>query len=262
MRSMRLLVALIAILPAVVPSGCGSPKPPAPAVATKPSKPEKLASRPATWLQISPWNVEVELGAVVVFALRGFDNHDFEVKVRPAWSATRGTIDRSGRLLAPAKKGISVVTAEDGISGLKAYTVVYVGQEPLLPPQDPESKPKPEPEPKPVTRPQTDPKPAMTQPTRPVAAKKMVLLRWKVGGKGFRRRVVCSVACYAEGSRWVKLFAVADNGRMSLLQSRFAKAGTISNFSVDFPRAEVKWLEVRLYDRRNRLIARERRAAR
>ncbi len=252
---MRAALVTIMLL-TVLPSGCGRPKPTRPRVVTKPAKPAKTASRPATWLQMSPRNVEVQPGQTASFALRGFDNYDREVKVRPVWSATRGSIDASGKLSAPLKKGISVVTAEDGISGLKAYTVVYVGQEPLPTPHDPEPKPKPKPAPQ--TKQQPHPKPAVAP---PAARKEMVLLSWQVSGKGFRRRVVCSVACYAESSRWVKLFAVAGNGRMKLLQSRFARAGTASNFKADFLRSEVKGLEVRLYDKRNRLLARESRPA-
>jgi len=284
MRSATLIPAMVALssrrrlaavlLVAAIAPGCNgararNPEAAPPPQAREPSGPEIPAERKATWLRISPRNTDVAPGASIKFELAGYDNHDREVTVAPGWAATRGTIGPGGEFVAPLKKGVAVVTAEDAISGLKAFAVVHVDPDPRPTaqsekPREPEKPRGSETDPAvpgiaekpPVGTEKTGPKPGESPPAA------MTITAWRVSGKGRRYRLECAAVCRAKAARWVKLFAVSRDGRMSLLQSRFAKRGVASVFNAPFSLAEVRWLEVRLYDAGGRVLARERRRAR
>ncbi len=271
---MRSATSMLILLSSVLLCGCNGTRESQTAIVprTRSSEPCTLkmpAEHKATWLRISPRNTDVAPGAIVKFSLAGFDRSDREVTVVPSWDATRGTIGPGGEFLAPLKKGVAIVTAEDAISGLKAFAVIHVDPPPLpiAKPAKPEAAkvtelapPAPEAGRALPARVPEKPEDQANSPEQ-IAPSAMVIARWRVSGKGLRYRAECSVLCRLKAAKWIKLYAVAQGGRMSLLQSRFAKGGAISRFNALFSRARTKWLEVRLYDERSRLLARERREA-
>ena len=82
----RLSPVIVGTLVIAAIGGCGGRKSAVPGGKAEPP-PGSPAARPATWLEIRPRNPEIKPGGKVTLALRGFDSQDFEVQVRPRWSA-------------------------------------------------------------------------------------------------------------------------------------------------------------------------------
>jgi hypothetical protein len=93
-----------------------------------------------TTLLVSPENARVEPGKKQTFVVKGLDQHNREIKVDGVkWSATGGTIDKDGVLLAGEDEGSFVVRANAGeITGAATFVIAKPGAPP--PPHDEEAK--------------------------------------------------------------------------------------------------------------------------
>lgn len=122
----------------------------------------------------------------------------------------------------------------------------------------PAPMPEPDPEP-PYPTPHPHPHPTPMPPAP--AGGSIVVTKWDVeGGNFFTPKAKISLTVHGYGAQTVKLYAVSATGGLNELQALSCTNGQSVYFNTKYNRGGTKYLEVRLYDNYDNLLAVSRRA--
>ena len=184
-------------------------------------------------IEVFPANSRVRSGQYCNFNATAYDQYNRVVQANIKWSASGGNIDNAGRFIShsPGYFTIWAKVRRSGVHGTASVRVTGGGHGPY-PPQPPHSD------------------------------ARMVISLWNVGGGNmFRPNAKIQLKAYGKTIQTVKLYSVSPSGHYNELQAFSCSNGSDIYFNTEYDRFGTKWLEVRLYDTRGNVVARDKRTA-
>lgn len=184
-------------------------------------------------IQVFPGNAQVQSGQYCNFNATAYDNYGRQVPANFKWSASGGNIDHAGRFISHSPGHFTIWAKVRG-SGTHGTASVHVtgGHGPGPGPNPPHND------------------------------GRMVISSWDVGGGNmFRPKAKIRLTTYGQRIQTVKLYAVSPSGHYDELQAFSCSNGSSIYFDTKYDRFSTKWLEVRLYDNRGNVVARDKRSA-
>ena len=185
-----------------------------------------------TRMVISPANTQVYPGQQVQFSAIAYDQYGRVVPCNPIWQANGGNMDQSGRYHAHHTPGVYQVWARDRGSNVQANASVQIIGSPI-------------------------------PPIPPVPSDGRIVIT-KVdsgGGNFFSPKVKMDLEVFGRNLQSVKLYAVLADGRLSEIDAASCTNGSKIYFNTKYDRMSTREFEVRLFDTRGNIVARERRDA-
>lgn len=181
-------------------------------------------------LTLTPTNARLRPGQRMQFRVQARDGLGRSKPINPSWKAEGGRIDSRGIYTAGNRPGRYRVWARDSRTGKTVFVQVTI----------------------------------LAQGGRPVAptTARIAVNGFSSGQGNFIKPMVkINLQVFGDQARQVRLYAVDPAGRLTQLAARSCANGSRVTFNSRYTRAAAKWFEVRLFDAKGKLIARQRRAA-
>lgn len=176
-------------------------------------------------IEIFPPKAQVRVFQTCQFTANGYDQYGQPVSITPQWSATGGTIDYNGFYTAGGFPGFYQVVVKDLTSGLQASTQVEI----------------------------------VKGHTPPHSGARIEIVKKDIGGGNFfRPKAKVTIKVYGKDIQSVKMYAVSPDGEMDELKSASCTNETTVYFDPHYDRFSTKWIEIRLYNHMNQVVAKER----
>ena len=185
-----------------------------------------------TKLVVNPARSSLRPGQTARFTAQAYDRNGRPTAAPVDWRANGGSIDQRGVFKAGSRPGDYQVWAVHRPSGLRGTASVRIsgsgsGQQPAAGPA------------------------------------RLVVKSWDAGGGSMvKAKARIKVRTLGDEAGLVKLFSVSPQGRYSQIGALSCRDGQTVHFQAAYNRTASKYLEIRLYNKGGRIIARTRRAVR
>lgn len=177
-------------------------------------------------LEIFPRNAEVRRGQTCQFSATAYDSYGQVVFCNLDWRATGGTVN-NGFYTAGPTPGSYYVWVREPLSGIETNATIRVSGGGHHGGGD----------------------------------GRIVISEWDAGGGNFfRPKAKITLQVYGQNLQTIKLYTVSSSGDMQELQAYSCTNGATVRFDCRYDRFNAKWLEIRLYDNMNQIVAREKRS--
>lgn len=188
-------------------------------------------ARPAR-LVISPDRTSLQPSQTTRFTARAYDRSNRPMAATFEWQTNGGTIDQRGVFKAGSRSGAYQVWAVHRSSGLRGTASVTIS--------------------------------SSGGGRQPAAGQaRLVIKSWDVGGGSLvKSKAKIKVQTLGAEAALVKLFSVSPQGKYSQIGAQSCRDGQTVYFQAGYSRSATRYLEIRLYNRGGRIIARTRKAAR
>lgn len=181
-------------------------------------------------IDIYPRECRVRTGQTQQFTATAYDNYGQVVpNVNLEWKSFGGSIDSSGRYVAGYQAGRYQVTATVRRGNVQGSAIVEISGGHTPPPP---------------------------------SNARIVVTRWNVGGGNFfKPSAKIHASVHGSDLQTVKLYAVSPNDDMDELQAFSVSDGQEVRFDCSYDRFNTKWLEIRLYNNWNQVVAKDKRSS-
>jgi hypothetical protein len=180
-------------------------------------------------LAVQPGRTILAPGKRVAFRVIAYDRLDRVMPCRPGFAATGGTISIKGLFTAGAREGIYQVVVTDPAGTARSVATVVI-------------------------------KAGYTPPIGPVGRGRIVVKDWEIKTGFLKSKARLDVQVFGKDAAKVTMYAVEADGDLDRLESAACKDGQTVHLSEKFSPANTKFIEVRLFDSRGRVMAKLRRA--
>lgn len=181
-------------------------------------------------IEVFPPKAVVKCYETCQFTGTAYDQYGRPVNISPLWTATGGTITQNGYYTASGYAGYYQIWLKDTSSGAQATVQVQITSG---------GHPGPGP--------------------NPGYGKITIISKDIGGGNVFKPRAKVTVQVQGQNVQSIKLYSISpDNDVVDELKAYSCVSGGTINFDCKYDRFTTRWLEFRLYNTMNQVIARER----